>query len=259
MTAPLRLIFRGDDAGSARSANLAMRECAEHGVLRNVGVMAPGPAFTHAVEVLADAASDVCFGLHVTLSSEWSFPKWGPVLPVGRVPSLVEDDGSFLPTPAKLRERGFTMAEALAEIDAQLALALDHGLSIEYIDEHMHVSWIHPELRAGIANLARRHGLMDAHDIPALPAAPVRGDGFVQDWTARLEHAAANGGGTFIVVTHPTYDDEEMRAFAGARYSPGEIALSRDLDRRALLDPRLHEACERLGVELIRYRDLAPR
>lgn len=258
MARSLRIIFRGDDAGSARSANLALHECAEHGVLRNIGFMAPGPGFAHAAEQFGGApTAGAGFGLHVTLSSEWDHPKWGPVLPAARVPSLVDGNGHFTPAPNVLHGRGFSVAEALAEIEAQLDRTLGAGLPIEYIDEHMGVSWIHPGLRAGIAALAERRGLVDAHGVPGLPPAPARGANVVEDWCARLEHAAANGGGTFVVVSHPTLDDEEMRAYTGANMPPGELARQRDRDRRALLDPRLRETCERLGVERIRYRDVA--
>ena len=257
MTAPLRLIFRGDDAGSARSANLALLECVGHGVLCNVGVMVPGPSFEHAVELFAHAPDRVGLGLHVTLSSEWDHPRWGPLLPAARVPSLLDGTGHFTTGPRTLHDRGFSVEEALAEIEAQLDRARERGLRLEYIDEHMGVSWIHPGLRAGIAALARRRGLVDAHGVPGLPAVPGHGADLVADWIARLENAAVKGR-PFVVVTHPTLDDEEMRAFTRENLPPGELARERDLDRRALLDPRVREACARLGVKRIRYGDLAP-
>ena len=258
MTAPLRLIFRGDDMGSARSANVAGHECVLGGVLRNVGVMVPGPAFAHAAELFADASLPVSVGLQVTLSAEWDFPKWGPVLPEAEVPSLVGEDGYFTPSPHVLHDRKFSVKEALAEIEAQIDRALACGLPLGYIDEHMGVSWADPALRAGIAALAERHGLVNVFGIPHLPDAPTRHPDLVDDWIARLEHSAANGGGTFVVVTHPTHDDEEMRGYTRANTPRGVVARQRNLDRRALLDPRLLAACDRLGVECIRYRDLKP-
>ena len=254
----LRLLVRGDDIGSARSANRAACECAEHGVLRNVGVMVPGLAFADAVQTFAGIPGGRCgFGLHATLSAEWDAPRWGPVLPVSRVRSLVDAQGFFTTAPNVLHDRGFSLDEALAEIEAQLDRALACGFRIEYIDEHMGLSWIHPGLRAGIAALARRHGLVDAPNVPGLPAVSGGAGSVAETWIAGLEEAAHTGGGTFLVVTHPVCDDEEMRAYTGTGQPPGRLARERDQDRRALLDPRLLEACRRLDVELIRYPDVA--
>ena len=57
----IRLITRGDDAGSSLSANRALFDCCAHGVLRNVSFMVPAPAFADAVRLFADR-DDVCHG-----------------------------------------------------------------------------------------------------------------------------------------------------------------------------------------------------
>ena len=233
----LRLITRGDDAGSCNSANEAIVESARHGILRNVSIMAPGPAFGAAVPLLRDLPESVCLGLHVTLNAEWDRVKWGPVLPAAQVPSLVDSDGFFWPTPDEAQRRGAQVWEMLAELTAQLARLREAGLTVRYVDEHMGVSWPWPELRAGIADLARREGLVDAHGIPSLP----------------LEAVAEAPGGTYVYVTHPGFDRDDMRQFGA---EPGVVARERDADRRRLTDPRVREALAARGVEIIRYVDL---
>lgn len=46
-------------------------------------------------EIAAYARShpNVDLGLHLTLTSEWEFYKWGPVLPSNEVPSLINEQG----------------------------------------------------------------------------------------------------------------------------------------------------------------------
>ena len=241
----LRLITRGDDAGSCDSANEAIVECVRHGILRNVSIMAPGTAFDAAVPLLRDLPESVCLGLHVTLNAEWDRVKWGPVLPVIQVPSLVDADGFFWPTPDEAQRRGAQVGEMLAEIEAQLTRLREAGLTVRYVDEHMGVSWPWPKLRAGIADLARREGLMDAHGIPSLPDA--------KTFLKAIEDAP---GGTHVYVTHPGFDRDDMRQFGTEGMEAGVVARERDADRRLLTDPSVRKALAAQGAEIIRYVDL---
>ena len=245
METRIRLITRGDDAGSCDSANEAIVEAARHGILRNVSIMAPGPAFDAAVPLLRGLPESVCLGLHVTLNAEWDDVKWRPVLPAAQVPSLVDADGFFWPTPDESQRRGARVDEMLAEITAQLARLWEAGLTVAYVDEHMGVSWPWPELRAGIADLARREGLVDAHGIPSLP-----------DAGTLLDAVANVPGGTYVHVTHPGFDRKDMRRFGTDGMEPGIVAKWRDADRRRLTEADLGEALADLGVEVIRYVDL---
>ena len=248
-TPHIRLVTRGDDAGSCESANVAIRQAARHGVLRNVSVMAPGPAFEAAVPLLKSLPKTVCLGLHVTLNAEWETVKWGPLLPRDQVPTLVDGQGHFGPTPAETQAHGARVEEMLAEIEAQLAHLRRAGLTIGYIDEHMRVSWPWPELRAGIAEIARQEGLVDAHGLPGLPDA-----GGSEGMDSFLKSLEAAPPGVYVHVTHPGWDDDDMRRFDGT----GQVARWRDADRRLLTDPDLPAAFAALNVEVIRYTDLRP-
>ena len=246
-TPRIRLVTRGDDAGSCESANVAIRQAARHGVLRNVSVMVPGPAFEAAVPLLKSLPETIRLGLHVTLNAEWETVKWPPVLPRDRVASLVDERGYFWPTPAETQEHGARVEEMLAEIEAQLARMREAGLTVGYMDEHMGVSWPWPELRAGIAGIARREGLVDAHGLPVLPDAG--GSGGMDSFLKSLEAAQP---GAYVHVTHPGWDAEDMRRFDGI----GQVAKWRDADRRLLTDPGLPAALAVLDVQVIRYTDL---
>lgn len=243
----IRLVTRGDDAGSCDSANVAIRQAARHGVLRNVSIMVPGPAFDAAVPLLQSLPDSVCFGLHVTLNAEWETVKWPPILPREQVPSLVDEHGYFWPTPAETHRHGARVDEMLAEIEAQLTKARRAGLSLAYIDEHMGVSSPWPELRAGISELAAREGLQDVHAVPGLP--PGEAANAREALLSALEQAAP---GAYVHVTHPGWDADDMRRFDGT----GQVARWRDADRRLLTDPSLPEALAARGVQVVRYTDL---
>lgn len=248
----LQLITRGDDAGSCDSANRAIREACEQGILRNVSVMVPGPAFEAATAMFADMAG-ISLGLHVTLNAEWDGPKWGPVLPPARVPSLVDNRGYFTSTPSVLHARGVDIEQIMAEVGAQLDRARVHGLNIQYLDEHMGVGWL-PGLRERLAVLAQREGLVDAHRFPGLPAesSGEKADKMAAAWIARIAGAAP---GAYVLVTHPGHDDEDMRHFYHAGLTPGQVARERDAERGALINPQLRQWLQENDVEVIRYTD----
>ncbi len=249
----IRLISRGDDAGSCESADLAIMDACDHGILRNVSIMVPGPSFAHAASLLANR-SDLCLGLHVTLNAEWTDPRWGPVLPVAQVPSLVDASGSFFPSPMDLHQRGFNSDQAMAEIEAQLRRARDAGLNIRYLDEHMGVSWI-GGLRPRLAELARREGLVDGEQFGQLPSASTAQRDWVEKFRSRLAIAKQ---GTCVLITHPGIDREDMRRFQTPNHPPGLVARDRDLERQGLIDPRLPEILREHHATLIQFTEAQP-
>lgn len=247
-TPRIRLIARGDDAGSCESADLAILEACDQGILRNVSVMVPGPSFAHAVRLFAGRA-DLCLGLHVTLNAEWADWRWKPVLPAAQVPSLVDADGMFLPAPHDLHRRDFDEEQAMAEVAAQLRLAREAGLDIQYLDEHMGVGWL-GGLNQRLAELAQREGLVEAGRFQGLPAAPDAS----ADWVEKLgQRLALATSGAYVLVNHPGFDRDDMRRFHMAGQPCGEVARQRDAERRGLTDPRLDAILQRNGVVLTRY------
>ena len=246
----IRLITRGDDAGSCESADLAILDACDHGIVRNVSIMMPGPSFAHAAQLLA-GRSDLCLGLHVTLSSEWSEPRWGPVLPAAQVPTLVDASGCFFPSPGDLHQRGFSVDEALAEIMAQLRRAQDAGLKLQYFDEHMGCSWI--GLRPRLEELMRREGLVDGEKFAHLPSpspdAPA-------DWLGRFQSQLSIAQpDAYVMINHPGMDRDDMRCFQRHDQPPGAVARARDEERRRLIDPHLQELLREQQVKIVRYTE----
>lgn len=240
-----RVLFRGDDAASTEGANLAIAQAVEAGIIRNVSVMATGAALAHAAETFAPL-SDIAIGLHVTLNSEWEEVKWGPVLPAAQVPSLVEPDGSFTPTPGVLAQRGFDLDEAMAEVEAQLARLREAGLRVAYLDEHMGVGSI-PGLRDRLAALCVREGLVDHDRVAYLRADP-------GDVGSLIGGILRGPEEPFVVVTHPLPNvDPVARRFTAGGRNPGEILRERANERRALTDPRLVDFVQQGKIASITY------
>lgn len=244
----VRLVTRGDDAGLAPSVNEAVRDCYDDGLLRNVSVMATGPALADAAERLA-GVDGLCVGVHLTLTAEWDHPEWGPVLPRDEVPSLVDETGSLPLLAEQFVERDPAPTEVRRELEAQLAAVRAVGFDPVYLDTHMALErqfdWFADELAA----LCEREGLIDGTTVPLLPGAA--GPGTDPEWL--LEHLSGVDEGTYLVVGHPAYEAADTRAIVGLGLDPGEEAANRVSQRRLFTDDRVLEYCEANGVEAVRY------
>lgn len=266
MDDPLRLVTRADDAGNTESANRAIRETFEDGVLRNASVMAPCPAFEDAADRLA-GLDGLCVGVHVTLTAEWDRPRWGPVLPPEEVPSLVDDDGYFPPTPTALAKSQPDTDEMLAEARAQLARLRDAGFEVSYFDDHMRhrgpLLYEAPEFVTGLRELAAEEGLIDGQTaVPRLPYVEGTRATYGEQLRDRIEagvgRSERTGQRAFLAVGHPGYYDAETRPITGGRADrgPGEWAAVMDGQRRMFLDDAVAECCAERGVEPARFTDV---
>jgi predicted glycoside hydrolase/deacetylase ChbG (UPF0249 family) len=250
----LTLYPRADDAGSSRAANLAIAECVKAGIIKNVSVMAAPAASVHAAEVLKNLDQDynVCFGIHVTLTSEWDGIKWGPVSKASEVPSLLEPTGYF-PAESAQHIGRLTIAEALKECKAQLGKLRDLGFRISYLDEHMGVAYYHmPELHQALVEFAKKEGLYHVDLIR-----PIREIDLSHNVLAHLEQLVTDHPkGEYIYFTHPALDDAEMDVCYNKAIPRGKIRKERSNEHQLLCDPRTKKMFEEKKVKLESFKSL---
>jgi predicted glycoside hydrolase/deacetylase ChbG (UPF0249 family) len=249
---PIRIVTRGDDAGTCRSANRAIHDACVDGVLRNTSVMAPGAAVDHAAELLAGLPG-LCIGMHTTFASEFAGDRrLRPVLPIEQVPSIVGKDGYLASRPWRLAEKHPAIKELIAELHAQLALLRATGMDVEYIDAHMGLVPM-TELHEAVAEAAEREGVVLALTARATRLPHLEGsfETPVQAFLAKLEAAAP---GDYVFVGHPAYDTEDIRdLWTGVSETVG---VERDWQRRTFMDAEVLDYFERHGIEPICYTDL---
>lgn len=75
------------------------------------------------------------------------------------VPSLVDSLGYFFKNEDEFLNSNFTLADVEKELTAQIERALQSGLKISYMDPHMGVAFLNPQLTALTEKLAKKYNL----------------------------------------------------------------------------------------------------
>jgi len=234
----IQILFRCDDYGSGHAANRGILAAVAAGVARNVSVMANGPALLAGAQALS-LVPNIDIGVHVCLNSEWDEVKWGPVLPAGEVPSLVDASGWLTQSPNVLHAKGFELDDIEKEVRAQIRKIREVGLTPNYLDEHMGVGWL-PGVGDMLARIAKEEGLVYG---PKL------------EWWSGTE--APVGDGPFISVTHPCEDDAELDNWRHEGISVGQVRRERVADLKYLTNPERSSELARFGLISATYREIA--
>lgn len=130
-----RLVIHADDVGMNHGANRAFVELSRLGTVTAGSVMVPCPWFSEIAEQAAADPSLDC-GVHLTLNSEMTHYRWGPITRPGPASGLIDDYGYLWPTVAAVRRRAHPEAVE-AEWRAQIDRALAAGIDVTHLDAHM--------------------------------------------------------------------------------------------------------------------------
>src|SRR5437016_10840905 len=87
------IIVHADDLGETHSVNAAAIKALQGGTINSASLMVPCPWFPEIADYAKSHPSGD-FGLHLTVTSERIYYRWGPVAPADKVSSLL-DDGYF--------------------------------------------------------------------------------------------------------------------------------------------------------------------
>jgi len=269
-----RLIVNADDFGLSSSVNEAVMRAHRDGILTSASLMVNEPGFGEAV-ALAKADPRLGVGLHLTLLQGHS------TLPPEKIPGLVDGRGEFSNDPVGVGMNYFfrsSLREQLrAEIHAQFDKFRSTGLPLDHVNGHLHLH-LHPVVfkilmadadRLGIQRwrltrdcLARARRLSRGHLFYKVSHAAIYG------WLSHRARAPLRERGikhadiTFGLLQNARVDEEyvlkllpELPAGDSELYShPSLDNFKHELD--ALVSPRVKEAVQKLGIQLIRYRDL---
>jgi predicted glycoside hydrolase/deacetylase ChbG (UPF0249 family) len=160
-----RLIINADDLGLTRGVNRAIFEAQERGVVTSSTLMANSRAFDDAA---TKAISSARAGGHVSVGCHVVLIDGEPVLPVDRVPTLLQPNSSNGRRKFRDSLNNFVVAsfrnqlnpsEIEAEAAAQIARIQAVGVELSHFDTHKHAHMfpavLRPLLRAASARSIR--------------------------------------------------------------------------------------------------------
>jgi predicted glycoside hydrolase/deacetylase ChbG (UPF0249 family) len=224
------VIIHADDLGVSHSENAASIAAMEKGSVSSASIMVPCPWFPE-IAAYAQTHPGACFGLHITLTSEWKYYKWGPVTAREKVPGLVNKNG-FLYSSVDSVYQNASASEVETEIRNQVLRAEHFGMEPTHLDAHMgtalqRLDYLKAYLKVG-------HEFKIPVFIPRVLEIPlkVKFDTIVSDKDVLVDHILSaspqdfksgfanfytNGlknlkpGLTYLII-HTAYDDAEMRA-----------------------------------------------
>jgi chitin disaccharide deacetylase len=265
------LIVHADDLGMAHSVNAATLKAFETGLVNSGSIMVPCPWLPE-IAAFARANPQADLGLHLTLTSEWTHFRWGPVTPKDRVTSLLDKDGYFRLTESEAAQKA-DPKEVELEIRNQIERAKALGIVPTHLDSHMGTLYQTKELFDIFLRVAREYKLPVrvakewGPRIEVLQASLTPNDVFIdrildinqgvapQDWAKFYTDAIRKlQPGVTEIVIHLAYDDGEMR---GATFDhPGWGAAWRQRDFDFFTSDAFRKLLAENQIKLITWREL---
>jgi predicted glycoside hydrolase/deacetylase ChbG (UPF0249 family) len=266
------LIVHADDLGMAHSINAASIKGLESGLVSSASIMIPCPWLPE-IAAYAQTHPAADLGLHLTLTSEWSLYRWGPIMAKERVPSLLDVSGYFYLTETEAAAH-IDPKEAEAEIRAQIARARTLGIQPTHLDSHMGTLYQNQPLFETLFRVARENKLLIRVSKDWLARAPylpsllgpddVVMNGVISiepsvtagDWAKYYSDAVRNlQPGITEMIVHLAYDDEEMRGIAFAHPNWGSEWRQRDF--QFVTSDAFRKLLQENNVKLVTWREVA--
>ena len=137
------VILHVDDAGMSFDSNEGAITAMTKGVANSCSVMMPCGWVPGFVKFLKKNP-DIDAGLHLTLTSEWSDYRWGPLAGKNSVPGLTDTEGSLWASVENVVKHA-SADEVEKEIRAQTDRAALMGFKPTHFDSHMGTLFATPE------------------------------------------------------------------------------------------------------------------
>jgi len=252
----IRLIVRGDDLGMTQGSIAAFEKSFKEGVLTCASLLVVAPWFEAATDLIRRNPG-WCIGVHLCLVGEWQGYRWRPVLPGGKVPSLVDADGFLFPAPDELWSHKPKPEEIEAEFRAQIDLALKKGVKLQYLDLHYAAN---DDVKKIIRKLSKEYGLPISGTLGEKYAISVYKTPVEGKLASALKQIDQLTPGLWLWVAHPGIDSPEHDALVHSspedRFTGGGVGKHRAAETAVLTSREVKDTIARKKIRLMTYRDL---
>ena len=268
------VIIHADDLGETHAVNAAAMQAIERGAVNSASMMVACPWFPEMAD-FAKSHPDADLGLHLTLTSERVYYRWGPVAPGDQVRTLVDENG-YLRHDWDDHPR-IDPKQVEIELRAQVERALRMGVHPTHLDSHQYRLIMNgKELFDAMLRVAHDYKLpvfvtrdwfaqypylsssVGPDDVVLDHTVTIDPDVPAQKWADFYLTALKNlQPGVTEFVIHPGFDDEELRAATRERPTWGAAWRQRDYD--FFTSEEFRQALQRENIKLITWRELARR
>jgi len=263
------LIMHADDLGVTHSVSAASIEAFEKGGISSSSIMVPCPWFSEIAEY-ASQHPEYCWGLHLTLTSEWKYYKWDGVASSDKISSLLNEDGVMYDKVIDVVSNA-SLEEVEIEIRAQIEKALASGVPVSHLDSHMGTLFATPEMFAIYVKLGKEYDLPIMVPGARIPpswelekmAGPIyypldklimMGE-MVPDWQQMYDDMLDQiVPGLNQIIVHLGYDDAEMQAVMVDHPAFGAEWRQKDLDY--VLSDRYQDKLKEHDIHIVSWREI---
>lgn len=252
------LIIRADGMGYTHSGNLVILDCLRDGFIKSAAILVVVPWFEESAQ-MAREHPEFCFGVHLGIIGEWRGYRWRPVLPYSAVRSVVDEDGFLWQSPAEFWEHHPQMSEREEEFRAQIDLAREKGVRVDYIDTH-YIMPYDSRLRPVLERITKDYGipvscLLGEQELPDFGIYSPALDEKENVLAGILENLKP---GVHLLIAHPGYPSLENDALVHSEpkgvkmLGAGKLRAAETL---AYTSPRIQRLVESRDIRLASYRD----
>ncbi len=275
------LILHADDIGMCYEANASAKSYLEAGDIQSAALMVPCPWYNEMANWYSEHP-DYDLGLHLTLTSEWKWYRWGPVAGQTKVPGLVDKEGYLFRSVIGVATSA-SADEIETEIRAQIDKAIKVGPRPGHIDTHMGTLFARPDYTQVYLKLAEEYRI----PAMAIEMTPETTEKFVkQGYPMSKEmvqvlanyklpklddfHAAPEGKtyeekkqnffalvqsmkpGLHEMIFHPSFETEGLRKITGSWQQ-------RDWEAKMFSDPSVKSFLQGQGVQFTNWKEIMSR
>lgn len=274
------LLIHADDVGMSWAAEDGSLRAMRDGWVTCGSAMVPCSWFPATVKHCKENPK-LDMGLHLTLTSEWSVYRWGPVAGRTVVPGLVDDEGYMWRNVMQVYRGVAGASEQIeTELQAQIDLSRKLGLEPTHMDSHMGTLYYNGVYFKIACNLALKNDIpfMAFKYNPEMQGIHPALGYYTQEVADELERAGfplldkliqeEQVGETYeegfekyckaisdlpvgvtLMILHLGVDSTEFKNITGRHWA-------RDQQYRIFTDPKLKEHLEKEKITLIGWREL---